>query len=149
MPQRLKTRCRFRGCPQLVRGAYCPEHASEAYRRPVDRRRGTPAERGYDATWAAVARWRRRLDKHLCQPCNASGRLTPSKTVDHIVPLHVRPGWRREIGNTQVICPSCPGLKTAADSARYGSSTQERLSEGQQAARAEARLMCVPPRGGE
>jgi 5-methylcytosine-specific restriction endonuclease McrA len=54
-----------------------------------------------------VANVRRNEDRYVCQPCLQENHLTSSKTVDHIVPIHVRPDWRLELGNTQVICTPC------------------------------------------
>src|SRR4051794_35166678 len=100
-------------------------------RNACELRRGTPAERGYDHDWMRVARERRELDSWLCQPCLAEGRITSSNEVDHIIPIHVRPEWRLEIGNTQVICRSCHRRKTLNDAARYGSSESRVLAQDQ------------------
>ena len=103
MPDLLKKRCGVRGCPNTTRNRYCDEHAPLA-RRFYDRKRGSAAERGYDSDWERVAEERRRLDCGLCQPCLDEGLVIASPIVDHIIPLHVRPDWRLEIGNTQVLC---------------------------------------------
>jgi 5-methylcytosine-specific restriction protein A len=143
MPLRLKTRCRFPGCPRAIRGAFCDAHKG-TYTQRSDTRRGTPAQRGYDATWAAVANVRRNLDRYLCQECLKHNRLTPSKTVDHIIPVHVRPDWRLALGNTQVICAPCHQQKTAEDTRRYGSSTQTTLTAQHGQNRREAMAMVLP-----
>lgn len=146
MPYRLRTRCRYRGCPELVRGGgYCNDHKSFGYRQQ-DERRLTPAERGYDHDWAKVANLRRQIDCYLCQPCLEHQRLTPAKTVDHIVPVHVRPDWRLEVRNTQVICIGCHQQKTAKDTKQFGSSTATTLSADQIAARRVVQNMRDPPR---
>jgi len=147
VPLRLKTRCRYPGCSEIVRGRFCDQHA-QTYARRSDQRRGNSAERGYDVRWSRLAEHRRQLDCFLCQPCLAEQRLTSSRTVDHIIPLHVRPDWRLEIGNTQVICTICHQRKTASDTRRYGSSTAQRLNNTQQQARHAARIMLEPPRAG-
>ena len=51
MPLRLKTPCRYPGCHRANRGRFCEEHQGSASSRPSESRRGTAAERGYDANW--------------------------------------------------------------------------------------------------
>jgi 5-methylcytosine-specific restriction protein A len=146
MPSRIPTRCSHPDCPATVRGQrFCDQHRGTASRWS-DQRRGTAAERGYDHDWAQVADERRRLDDHLCQPCLNEQRLTASRTVDHIVPVHVRPDWRLEINNTQVLCDGCHRAKTNADTRRYGSSTAVVLHSDQQRARNAAWQLPAPPR---
>src|SRR4051812_770141 len=119
MPQRLKTLCRYPGCKTPTRTRYCEAHLAWAHRR-TDERRGTAYDRGYDAAWFKVAALRRRLDYGLCQDCRAAGFLATSSTVDHILPIYVRPDWRLALDNTQVLCGPCHRRKTSADLKKYG-----------------------------
>ena len=129
MPLRLKARCRHPGCGRAVRGAYCDEHQST--RLISDRGRGSATQRGYDKHWERVALERRRLDCYLCQACIKNNRVTMANLVDHIVPIHVRPDWRLEIGNTQVLCNACHTTKTNEDIRMYGGRTQRQLTTEQ------------------
>jgi hypothetical protein len=108
--------------------------------------RGTPRQRGYDRDWNHIAKARREADHWLCQPCLGVGCITASNEVDHIVPIHVRPDWRLEFDNTQVICRSCHRKKTIDDARRYGSSESLVINHDQRCARDEALRMVLPPR---
>ena len=101
---------------------------------------------GYDAAWDRLAKKRREADNWLCQTCIAYDRVTAARDVDHIIPLHVRPDWRLEFDNTQVLCRTCHRRKTHADSLRYGSSTATALTPKQRQAREEASRLETPPR---
>lgn len=63
-------RCPARGCPRIIpaQARYCPTHARE-----YEGRRGTPAQRGYDAQHRALrAQWQRRIDageRVVCATC--------------------------------------------------------------------------------
>src|SRR5688572_25745120 len=99
MPLKLKTVCCYPGCGRAVRSRYCEVHARQAARQ-LTMRRGYAHQRGYDAHWERVASERRSLDGHLCQTCLKNNRVVMSSTVDHIVPIYVRPDWRLDIDNT-------------------------------------------------
>ena len=145
MPEALKKRCGYRGCPNTTRGRYCDEHLPQA-RQYYDRRRGSTTERGYDADWKRVAELRRELDAYLCQMCIQEGLLRASPLVDHIIPIHVRPDWRLEIGNTQVLCFDCHTRKTSVDMQRYGGPANKNLTPVQIKNRHAAMMLTETPR---
>ena len=85
--------------------------------------------RGYDHRWAKVAAMARVRDCYLCQPCMRAGFTTPAKTVDHIIPVRVRPDLRLAIENTQVICSPCHTRKTNEDNLKYRPISEVREEE--------------------
>jgi 5-methylcytosine-specific restriction enzyme A len=148
MPLAIPKRCGFRGCPNTTRQRYCEEHLPLA-RQFYDRRRGSSAERGYDSDWERVAEQRRELDCGLCQRCLEHGLVLASQIVDHIIPIHVRPDWRLEIGNTQVLCFDCHTVKTSEDTRRYGGRSQRALTLEQTRNRSDAMQRTHTPRDNE
>jgi len=148
MPNVLLKRCGFRGCPRTTRQRYCDEHAPLA-RRFYDRKRGTTTQRGYDGAWKQLAEQRRQLDAGLCQECLKAGLLRASPLVDHILPIHIRPDWRLEIDNTQVLCTDCHTSKSSEDLARYGGRVRKNLTSEQTLNRYAAQQLARPPRDGE
>jgi len=147
MPQRLKTLCRYPSCRRPTRNRYCEAHVGYV-NRDAYKRRGTCAERGYDSAWYKLAALRRRLDFGLCQDCRKQGFLTVAKIVDHIFPIYVRPDWRLELSNTQVLCGPCHRTKTSNDLRMYGHRTG-RPTLQQIANRQRASAIERPPRDDE
>jgi 5-methylcytosine-specific restriction protein A len=145
MPSALPKRCGYPRCPRLTRGRYCDEHLPLA-RRYWDERRGSTKERGYDSDWERIAERRRDLDCCLCQMCLLEGLVRAAKIVDHIIPIHVRPDWRLEIGNTQVLCYDCHSRKTSDDMRRYGGRANKNLTTEQIQNRHAAQALTQTPR---
>ena len=77
--------------------------------------RGSRHERGYGARWDRIRQEALKRDKHLCQPCQTKGRVTPAKEVDHIVPKSK--GGTDDLDNLQSICVPCHRDKTDAEAA--------------------------------
>lgn len=72
--------CSEPGCPELVDKGRCPVHKRE-YQRIYDKRRGTPAQRGYNSAWAKRSKQQRETVPY-CQWCNS----TVDLTADHLEP---------------------------------------------------------------
>lgn len=101
MPTKIPMYCPEPGCPALTQGGRCLAH-----RRAHERRRGTPAQRGYNAQWRRIRRLILARDP-ICRICC----VVPSTEVDHIKPL--RQGGTHEPANLQALCGSCHRTKTA------------------------------------
>jgi 5-methylcytosine-specific restriction protein A len=92
--------CGWPRCPQLAwKEGKCQEHYHAA-RRLRDRRRGTAAERGYDAEW------KRTRDAYLERnpACERCGR--PATEVHHRLALRFG-GERLDSANLVSMCRSC------------------------------------------
>ena len=87
-------------CGALTRKSRCLEH-ERAQQRRRDQWRGTPAQRGYDATYL---RNRRAVLANGPHPC-AWGCGRVADTVDHIIPLAM--GGTNEVSNLMPSCKPC------------------------------------------
>lgn len=96
--------CSHRGCTNLVRGRrvrFCAEHEAEE-RAKQDARRGTAAQRGYDAAWQAIS------EKHLA--AHPVCQMTPGCTRRAVLVHHkvsVRDGGTNDDENLQSACRQC------------------------------------------
>jgi 5-methylcytosine-specific restriction protein A len=54
----------------------------------------------------------------VCQVCEAAGRLTPAKQVDHIIPVRERPDLALDPSNLRALCASCHSRRTMTDMRR-------------------------------
>jgi len=118
MPNRNPVACRRPGCGGLVAGGVCSRCGvlRAQFAAAVDERRGSAAQRGYDA------RWRRLRDAHLareplCRMCQRSDRVSAAVLVDHITPI-ADGGAVLDDANLQSLCRRCHDNKTATDLAR-------------------------------
>ena len=112
MPRTAPKPCTFPGCPAITRGGRCERHQRRT-EGDYDRKRGTAAQRGYDATW-------RRLRKMVLnrQPiCQACGRR-PATEVDHIIPK--ARGGDDSFENLAGLCRPCHSRKTAKEDGGWG-----------------------------
>lgn len=80
-------------------------------RREYDQRRGSAAERGYDAAWQ---RFRKRyLAEHpLCEDCQATGIVTAATDIHHIAKLRDRLDLKYEDSNLMALCSRCHDVRT-------------------------------------
>ena len=118
MPTRAPSACRRPGCPGLVRNGVCSRCGPLRKMADVahDERRGTAAERGYDARWVKLRLFHLQ-GAPLCRRCAAQGRVTAADLVDHIVPI-ADGGAVLDEENLQSLCRRCHDAKTAEDLAR-------------------------------
>lgn len=121
MPASPPSICSQPGCNALTtngRCDACKPRASVDHRADA-RRRGTAAQRGYDAKWRRLSENYRKAHP-LCEMCCAEdGLITPATLVDHIVPVDVRPDLRLVEANLQSGCAECNARKRVADAVKY------------------------------
>lgn len=91
-----------------------PAQVERARKSEVDRWRGTPKERGYDAAWRKV-RASVLAAEPLCRFCDEAGRVTPATVVDHIVPIADAPDRRLDPTNLRPLCKPCHDRRTARE----------------------------------
>lgn len=94
--------------PQIHRPAgWKPREGQRAY----DRRRGTAAERGYDAAWQRT-RAAFLAEHPVCADCAERGRVTVAVDVHHVVKLSVRPDLKHDFDNLMALCKRCHQART-------------------------------------
>lgn len=78
--------------------------------REIDARRGTAAQRGYNARWQRMRRrFLSRPENALCVMCRTEGLTTEATVVDHIVPHRGDPALMWDETNLQPLCASHHG----------------------------------------
>jgi 5-methylcytosine-specific restriction protein A len=92
-------------------------------RAELDARRGSAASRGYNNAWRKFRA--AYLGRHpLCCACQAAGRITEAREVDHIVPLKQAPDRKYDEANLQALCSPCHSTKTAREDGGFGGRTK-------------------------
>lgn len=107
MPHHPARPCAHRGCVSLVHGQgirYCADHLAEVRQRQ-DARRGTSAQRGYDAEWRKV-RDKFLADHPWCMDCGAQ-----SEVAHH--EHRKRAGGSDNPGNLIALCRPCHSRRHA------------------------------------
>ena len=104
--------CAAGGCGVLVtrQAGRCELHKIDTGWSKWQRGKGNTTERGYGHAWRKVRGFVMMRDKHLCQVCKASGRLTPATEVDHVVSK--ARGGSDDPSNLRGICRKCHATKT-------------------------------------
>ena len=125
--------------PSVRRGAYCPEHRRQILRQQ-DERRGTSAERGYDANHRRLRVLCFIRDEWRCVDCGWAPNIVsdfrqfdlgmpPTAKVlqelrerfhqgethlhaDHQIPIEQRPDLRLDLDNLRTRCNRCHNAKT-------------------------------------
>lgn len=114
MPSRTLRICAHRGCPNLTRDKYCPEHAADAKAAEVmyDRRRGSAQERGYDGRWQKYSKHYLAQPEHqLCRLHLDEGCANIAQCVDHIQPCGPDDPLFWDPTNHQPACIHCNSVK--------------------------------------
>lgn len=98
--------CRIKSCPAMgFRNGLCISHWRERQKQ-FDRERGTPAERGYDETWANL-RLLYLAEHCLCEECEKHGIVRGATEVHHIQSIRQRPDLRLHPENLMALCKEC------------------------------------------
>lgn len=117
MPRRAAHPCAWPGCPNLAEPGhrYCPEHERQV-QKEYDQKRGTAAQRGYDARWRRLRKMFLAANPVCADPFGIharNGEVVPATDVDHIVPK--RCGGTDEWSNLQALCHACHSRKTSTE----------------------------------
>src|ERR1035437_297925 len=143
--RRILRPCTTPGCPELTPGGPCESHR-RIRQREHDERRGTSADRGYDADhrrlrvlcfqrdgWRCVdcgwepdiiADFRRYglgdppTERVLAELRDRHHRRERHLHADHQVPIEERPDLRLDLDNLRTRCDGCHGAKTMRESVR-------------------------------
>lgn len=93
---------------------YTPPYQPKAYKdrkdyKAIDQRRGTPAERGYDADWRKLRTYILSQNP-LCVCCKENGRFVPAQDIHHIKKIRTHPELRLEPSNLMPVCKKCHNI---------------------------------------
>ncbi|MBT8046527.1 MAG: HNH endonuclease, partial [Pontiella sp.] len=91
---------------------------------PYDKSKRGKTQRTWQKLYNRAA-WRKLRKMHLarqpmCQACQARGKITPGKVVDHIEPHRGELSLFLNAANLQTLCPSCHSRKTASTDGAFG-----------------------------
>lgn len=121
MPWKPARPCCHPGCTLLTYDRFCPAHAEE-YRKRVDQKRGTAAQRGYGSRWQK-ARIGFLKTHPLCECSECQGgkvRVMAATVVDHIQPHRGDQKLFWVKSNWMAMAKECHDRKTARDDGGFG-----------------------------
>jgi 5-methylcytosine-specific restriction protein A len=112
MPTQAGRPCNNRTCSGIVRGGVCSKCGSQrrGSDKALDDRRGTAAQRGYDATWHKLRRMQLSREP-LCRDCSQEHHVTLASEVHHIIAK--RNGGEDSFNNLMSLCKTHHSRRTA------------------------------------
>ncbi|MBS3937608.1 MAG: HNH endonuclease [Peptococcaceae bacterium] len=116
MPHKPKRPCSHPGCPTLIDGRFCGEHAKQEARRYEKYERDPATKKRYGRTWKRIRD--RYIAAHpLCEHCQKRRLIMPAEEVHHIKPLSQ--GGTNDAGNLVALCTPCHSEITAREGGRW------------------------------
>ena len=116
MPTKPKRPCSYPGCPLLINGRFCEEHAKLEAHRYEKYDRDPATRKRYGGAWRQIRS--RYIAAHpLCEKCRERGKLTPAQEVHHILPLSR--GGTHDESNLMALCKPCHSEITVRDGDRW------------------------------
>lgn len=117
MPWKPNRPCSHPGCPELVGGRFCEQHAKEEARRYEKYDRDPNRKKMYGSRWKKIRD--RYIAAHpLCEECLKEDKVTAAEEVHHIKPL--RQGGTHAGENLMALCKPCHSRISAREGERWG-----------------------------
>ena len=104
VPSKPKKPCAYPGCPALVTGRYCAEHAKKVNSDYEKYGRDKNAKRRYGRAWKRI-RDKYAAEHPFCEKCYERGVLVPVEEIHHKLPLSE--GGTHDRSNLIALCKSC------------------------------------------
>lgn len=104
VPSKPKKPCAYPGCPALVTGRYCEEHARKANSDYEKFSRDKNTKRRYGRAWKRI-RDKYAAEHPFCEKCYEHGVLVPVEEIHHKLPLSE--GGTHDRSNLIALCKSC------------------------------------------
>ena len=104
VPSKPKKPCAYPGCPALVTGRYCAEHAKKVNSDYEKYGRDKNAKRRYDRAWKRI-RDKYAAGHPFCEKCYERGVLVPVEEIHRKLPLSE--GGTHDRSNLIALCKSC------------------------------------------